>query len=115
MVLSLLYLLPRPLSEVLLVGEAHHRAATMDVHPPQEEVNSLETEPLANNAFLTANGDEAREFLNTLAQVEVAVVVVNANAVEDETDLTEPCDKTPYPSTPPPSASTLVASILGLD
>jgi hypothetical protein len=42
------------------------------------------------------------------------VVVVNANAVEDETDLTEPRDKTPYLSTPPPLASTLVSGILGL-
>jgi hypothetical protein len=93
MALSLLCLLPLPLSEVPLVVEVHHRAATTVVRLPQEEVSSLETEPLANNAFLMASGDEARESLSMPAQVVVAVVVLNVNAVEEETDLTEACDK----------------------
>jgi hypothetical protein len=109
----LLYLLPHPPSGVLLAEEVHHRAATTAVHLPQEGVSSLETEPLVNNVFLTASGDEAKESQNMHVQVVVAVVVVNVNAVEEETDLTEPCDKTRYPSKPPPSASTLVSSILG--
>jgi hypothetical protein len=109
----LLYLLPRPLSEVLLVEEVHHRAATTAVRQPQEEVSSLETEPLANNAFLTASGDEARECLSMLAQV-VAVVVVNVNEVEAETDLTERRLETRYPSTPPPLASNLAHGICDL-
>jgi hypothetical protein len=105
MALSLLYLLPHPLSEVLLVEEAHHRAVTMAVRQPQDEVSSLETEHLANNVFLTANGDEVKGFLSMLARVEVAAVVVrNVKEVEEETDLTEPCDKTPCPSIPPFSA-----------
>jgi hypothetical protein len=112
MALSLLYLLPHPLSEVPLVEGGHHRAATTVVRQPQEEVNSLETEPLANNAFLTASGDEVRECLNTLAQVgAVAVAVVNVNVVEEGTDLTERRLETRYPSTPPPSASSLARGI----
>jgi hypothetical protein len=117
MALSLLYLLPLLLSEVLLVEEVHHRAATTAVRQPQEEVSSLETEPLANNAFLTASGDEARECLSMLAQVVVVVVVVvvlNVKEVEAETDLTEPSDKTRYPSIPPPLASNLAHGICDL-
>jgi hypothetical protein len=110
---SLLYLLPHPPSEVPLVEEAHRRAATTAARLHLREVNLLETEPLVNNAFLMANGDEARECPSTLAQVEV-VAVLNVSAVEEETDLTEPSNKTPNPSTPPPSAINLVSSILGL-
>ena len=106
-------LLPHPPSEAPLVEEAHHRAATTVVHlHPKEEVNLLETELLANNVFLMASGDEARECPNTLARVEAAVL--NVSAVEEETGLTEPCDKTPHPSTPLPLASTLVSDIYGL-
>lgn len=95
---SLLCHLPHPPSEVLLVEEAHHRVPTTAVRLHPKEVNSLETEPLANNVFPTASGDEAKEFPNMLAQVEVAVV--NVSEAGQGTDLTEPCYKTPMHTYP---------------
>jgi len=110
---SLLCLLLHLPSEVLLVEAAHRRAATTAVHLHPKEVNLPETEPLANNVFLTASGDAARGFPNTLAQGE-GEAAPSVNAAEEETDLTEICHKIPNPSTPPPSASKLAPSILGL-